>query len=332
MHAKRSVRLSDVATLAGVSLSTASRALSGSPRISKATTDRVREVADRLDFRPNLLAKSFASGQSATIGVLTQRASSTFARSVLIGAVVELGQRKHAALVLDGDHRLHPRMAASVRQLQDRRIDGLLVIGDAHDHRIPSLTHEFDVPVTYAFGASDVAEDTVFLPDSVMMGVMATQRLVDIGRTKIAHITGPAHSMAAQRREEGMREVLRAGGLELVGEPLRGSWLRSWGVRAATELLDAGAEVDAIFCGSDHIAFGVIDVCEARGIRIPDDIALVGIDNWEGTVVDQDSRQLTTVDPELMELGHLAARDLLAPERAGGEHFCRPTLVLGQSA
>ena len=322
-----------MAAVAGVSLATASKALNGSTRISQATRDRVRAAADRLDFRPDALARSFASGRSGTIGVLTHRAKNTFARPVIIGAVLQLGDQDQAGLVYDSDVGEAKVMSDSIRELQARRIDGLLVIGDGHEHISPSVTHFFDVPVTYVFTASSDPDDVMYLPDNRLAGRMATKHLIETGRTRIAHITGPRSSIAAERRHLGMLDALSEAGLDPVGPVVYGDWTHVRGAAAMAELLASGAEFDAVFCGNDHEALGALETCAAAGIRVPDDIALVGVDNWEGTVVDQNGlRQLTSVDPELMELGRLAAANLLTSERTPGEHYTTPSLVVGPSS
>lgn len=325
------VRLSDVAAVAGVSISTASKALNDGERISEETIARVREAAERLDFQPNALARSFALGRSRTIGVLTHRAASTFAGPVLIGVVLELGTLQQASLVYDEDLLVPRRMTSSIRQLRARQIDGLIVVGDGHESLSPSVTHHFNVPVTYAFAASDQDEDVVYLPDNAGAGRLATRHLVESGRTKVAHITGNSNSIAVGLRESGMQEELRAAGLRPVGPTRHGSWFQQWGVQAMTELLDSKAKVDAVFCGNDHIALGVLEVCEARGVRVPDDIAIVGVDNWEGIILDQGLRRLTTVDLQLQKLGRLAAADVIAENRVPGEHRVDPVLVKGPS-
>ena len=139
----RPATLSDVAAVAGVSLSTASKALNGSTRISAATRARIEDAAQRLDFRPNALAQSFASGRSHTVGVLAHRAASTFSHPVLIGAVLRLGARERAALVYDGDRLNRNRLGESIRELGARRIDGVLIVGDGHEQRTRSFTADF---------------------------------------------------------------------------------------------------------------------------------------------------------------------------------------------
>lgn len=325
------VRLSDVAAVAGVSVSTASKALNNGERISKRTVARVREAAERLDFRPNALARSFALGQSRTIGVLTYRATSTFAGPVLIGVVLELGTLQHASLVYDEDLLIPRQMTGSIRELQARHIDGLIVVGDGPERLSPSVTHHFTVPVTYVYAASDQADDVIYLPDNEQAGRLASRHLIDRGRTRLAHITGNADSLAVRRRVRGMQAELSEADLQLAAPINYGSWLQQSGVEAMTELLDARTEVDAVFCGNDHIALGALEICKTRGVRVPDDIAIIGIDNWEGIILDQGVRRLTTIDLRLQKLGRMAAADVTADTREPGEHRVDPELVQGPS-
>lgn len=331
MSTHRTVRLSDVASVAGVSLATASKALNDNPLVSAATRARVREVAERLDFRPNALAQSFASGRSHVVGVLTHRASSSFARLVVMGAILELGDRERAALVFDGRVQVQQEMTESIRTLRDRRIDGLLVVGASNRQPTASISHHFDVPVTYAYTSSDDPRDTVFLPDDEVAGYLATRHLIERGRTRIAHITSESASVPTRRREEGMRRALAEAGLDAVAV-MHGSWRREWGAAAAGQLLDDHGDVDAVFCGNDHIGFGALEVLASRGVSVPDDIAVVGIDNWEEVIVDQEARRLTTVDLDLTGLGRRAAAVVSGEFAAEGENLIAPRLVLGPSS
>ncbi|MGN8048196.1 LacI family DNA-binding transcriptional regulator [Curtobacterium sp. 22159] len=328
---RTSARLSDVAREAGVSLSTASKALRGGGRISDATRDRVRAAAARLDFRPDALARSFAEGRSGIVGVLTRRATNTFARPVTIGAVLQLGDQHRAALVYDGDVATSGAMRESIRELQARRIDGLLVIGDGHEQETPSVTAHFDVPVTYVFAASDDPDDVMWLPDNHGAGALATGHLVERGARRIVHVTGPADSIAVQRREVGMLDAL--GPAALVAPVRRGDWSRAWGAAAARDLLDAGVAFDGVVCGNDHIAFGVLGVLAAAGVRVPEDVQLVGADNWEEVAMEglERRRELTSVDFGLMQLGRLGAADLVDPAREPGERLAPVRLVAGGS-
>jgi len=320
------VRLADVAAVAGVSVPTASKVLNGGGRVSPATRDRILQAAARLDFQPDALAQFFATGRSRTVGVLTQNAPATFTMPVLVGAMTTLGAHSLATLVLDG---VGPD---NVRTLQARRIDGLLVVGDGFGAPIHSVTAQFDVPVVYAFGISDRADDVSFVPDSVGAGRSGAEHLLDIGRRRIAHVTA-SRDLAADERMAGLEATLTEAGLQLVTPPLRGEWTRAWGVVAARRLLAGGVEFDAVFCGNDQIAQGVFTVLRDAGLRVPEDVALIGMDNGPG-VRDEGDHLLSTIDPNLGELGAAAARHLIAPEAAGqGPGVVRQpcTLIVGAS-
>jgi LacI family transcriptional regulator len=326
------VTLRDVAKVSGVSPSTVSRVLNGGGRVSPDTRARIEEAADRLDFRPNALAQFFARGKSHTIGMLTQNALGTFAMPVLIGVNTASSAQDMATLMYDYQGDAHT-LAESVRKLNARHIDALLVVGDGFGSTMPSLSASFSVPVVYVFGMSADTADTSFLPDSVMAGNLAGEHLISIGRTRIAHITA-AHDLAARDRARGLRDALDVAGLSLVlDQPLTGDWSRQWGAAAARRLLAEAGQVDGIFCANDQIAIGAYTVLRDAGVRIPEDIAIVGFDHWS-RLSDSQSRVLTTIDPNLRELGATAVDYALRAINGHSEpgihsHAC--TLVIGDS-
>lgn len=324
--------LGDVAAAANVDLSTASRVLRGGGRASDATRQRIFDAAAKLNFRPNAQGQFLATGISKTVGVLTLDAPATFTMPVLAGVNRALGRRDVATLLYDTNFD-DEELRESVRKFHARSIDGLLVIGNGLMTRIRSITEGFDVPVVYAFGVPDNPDDAWFLPDGVMAGRMAGEHLVGLGRTRIAHITA-ARDLAAAERAQGLREALAAAGLELaLGAPLEGSWERAWGVEAAHRILDSGEQIDAIFCGNDQIALGVYGVLRAAGVRVPDDIALVGYDNWE-RMAESKQNLLTTIEPDLVGVGYAAGEyviNVTKDDFRPGPHYHPCTLVLGET-
>jgi LacI family transcriptional regulator len=324
--------LGDVAAAAKVDLSTASRVLRGGGRASDATRQRIFDAAARLNFRPNAQGQFLATGISKTVGVLTLDAPSTFTMPVLAGVNRALGRKDIATLLYDTDFD-ETKLRESVLNFHARSIDGLLVIGNGLMTRIRSITEGFDVPVIYAFGVPDDETDTWFLPDGVMAGRMAGEHLIGLGRRRIAHVTA-AGDLAAAERARGLGEALAEAGLELaLGAPLEGTWQRDWGVEAAHRILDSGAEIDAIFCGNDQIALGIYGVLRAAGVRVPEDVALVGYDNWE-RMTDVTHNLLTTIEPDLVGLGYAAGEYLAAVTNGTfepGPHYHPCSLVLGES-
>lgn len=306
------VTMSDVAAVAGVSVSTVSRVLKGTGRISEETRDRVSRAASRLDFQPNALAQSFATGRSLTVGILTRRASGLFSTPVIIGMMNTFSEHDIAVIVYDDKADAASR-PANLRKLRARRVDGVMVVGDDTDHAFPSVWAEVGAPVVYAFAVSDRPQDTVLLPDDRGAGRLAAEHLLAQGRTRIGHITAQAPSRSVQERETGFLAALEEAGLRPAMSIRHGDWTRAWGARAGREL-DVDA-VDAVFCGNDFIALGVASSLIARGVRIPDDIALVGYDNWSKYGIG--GNYLTTVDPQLDLVGCLAAQRFIDAMAAG---------------
>jgi LacI family transcriptional regulator len=301
--------LSDVARLAGVSVATASKALNGRGQVRAETRQRVVEAAERLAFRPNQLARGLLAGRSGTFGLLTSDLEGRFSIPILMGAEDAFGAGEVAVLLCDarGDA---IREQHHVRALLGRRVDGLIVVGSRTDPR-PSLGRDLPVPVVYAYAPSEDPADLSLVPDNVDAGRIAVGHLLACGRTRIAHVTGDPGYLAARERAQGAAAALAAAGLEPVGEPRFGAWSEGWGRAATALLLDRHPDLDAVLCGSDQIARGVMDVLRERGLRVPEDVAVMGFDNWQ--VLTAASRPpLTSVDMNLEQVGRAAAHALSA--------------------
>jgi LacI family transcriptional regulator len=171
--------------------------------------------------------------------------------------------------------------------------------------------------------------------DNVSAGRLAIEHLISCGRTRIAHITGDPDYGASRERAEGALAALHDAGLPLVGEVRYGAWSEGWGRAAAAMLLDRHPDVDAIFCGSDQVARGVMDTLRERRRDVPADVAVMGFDNWE--VLTTNARPpLTSVDMNLQQLGRAAARALFAAldgsPRSGLEALPCRVVIRGSTA
>ena len=307
---QRTSTLTDVARLAGVSVATASKALNGRSQVRAETRARVVEAAERLAFSPNALARGLLAGRTGTVGLLTSDLDGRFSIPILMGAEDAFGADRTSVFLCDarGDA---IREQHHVSALLSRRVDGLIVVGARPDPR-PSLGRGLPVPVVYAYAPSQDPEDLSLVTDNVGGGRLAVEHLVARGRRRIAHITGDVTYGVTNDRVVGATAALEEAGLGLAGgDVMFGEWSEAWG-RGATRLLLARApDVDAIFAGSDQIARGVLDALHELGKHVPDDIAVIGYDNWE--VLAANSRPpLTSVDINLETLGRVAAQRLFA--------------------
>lgn len=298
----------DVAARAGVSPGTVSKALNGTGQLRASTRDRVTAAAAELGFRPNHLAKSLLQGRTYTVGILTSDSFGRFTNPVMVGIEDALGAGRMSTLLCDG--RGDPlRERHYVQELLNRRVDGLVVTGRRPDPR-PSLGR-LPIPVVYVLVQSDDPEDLSLTYDDAQGAALATEHVITSGRKRIAHVSGPERHWSTQRRREGVERALLAAGLPLAPElVLLGRWSEAWGRTAVTELLRRDPDVDAVVCGSDQIARGVVDGLREAGAAVPDRVAVVGFDNWD-VMVEAARPPLTTVDPNLTDLGQLAATRLM---------------------
>lgn len=299
------ITIHDVAAAAGVSISTASKALNNTGRMGDETRERVKRIAGEIGFRPNALARGLLSKRSFTIGLLTNDTYGRFTLPVMAGiseALVDHGVSVFLCAIEDD-----PALGQiHVEAMLDKQVDGIIATGKRLDRRLPVDLSNLNVPVVYAF--TEGAPDSVtFRSDDAQGARLAVERLVALGRRRIAHITGPEDFFAVRERAGAYRAI--AGDERPV---MYGTWSESWGHEAVAKLWSGSRETpDGIFCGNDQIARGVIDALRERGIKVPDDVSVVGFDNWE-IVAAQTRPPLTTVDMELKELGRQAGLTVLA--------------------
>ncbi|WP_036960184.1 LacI family DNA-binding transcriptional regulator [Promicromonospora kroppenstedtii] len=336
------VRITDVAALAGVSPSTVSKALNDTGSLRESTRARVREAADRLGFVPDASARSLSARRSFTVGLLSTDSAGRFSLPVVLGAENALVGGELSALLATARH--DPvREQHHVRALVARRVDGIIVTGRTTEPREPI---KVPMPVVYAFAPSSDPDDASVVPDDALGMRLLVEHLVGLGRRRIAYVGGRAEQAASLVRYVTLAAELAARDLAVVGEPLYGDWSEQWGRRAVEQILAGGLgsgsgsgsekrdlPVDAIVFASDQLARGGCDRLRERGLRVPDDVAVTGYDDWD--VMSLASRPpLTTVDMQLERLGQRAAELLIAAiegDPARGVERLAPRLVVRAS-
>ncbi|HTO28640.1 MAG TPA: LacI family DNA-binding transcriptional regulator [Devosia sp.] len=325
----------DVAQRAGVSIGTASKALNDNGRLKTETRERVIAAAQELGFRPNSLAQSLHRTRSMTVGVLSTDSFGRFAFPIIEALEERLAEHGIAIFMCNATDD-PAREKQHLDQLLGKRIDGLLVTGRRMDKRPPVAVPGQSMPVIYVFSQADDPEALCLLPDDHGGAMLAVRHLASIGRKRIAHVTGPETFEAVTLRHRGYRDALAAAGLqEIDGYYRNGKWSEAWGREAVASLFDDKAETpDALFCGNDQIARGVTDALRERGIAVPDQVAVVGFDNWD--VMTLAARPpLSSVDMNLRELGQVAGERLIAMiagERLKGVERLPCSLVVRQSS
>jgi LacI family transcriptional regulator len=299
--------LDDLAALSGVSRATVSRVINGGS-VSEATRDRVMAVLEQTGYRPNLAARTLASGRSGVVGVVMHVESrelfqdpyfsqllqgmSDALSEMATGMMLWLGNRsKQETLDQILGMGLLEGVIVTAYNLEDPLVDGLLtsslptvLVGHRRADR----------------SASYVDVDHVQAADSV------TSHLVDAGRRRVGHITGRRGTVAGEDRIIGYQRAMDRARLPPEGLIADGDFRKASGASAALELLDRG--VDAIFCANDAMAAGALESIHARGLRVPEDVALAGFDDLEFSAVMDPP--LTTVRQGIRAQGAEAANAL----------------------
>jgi LacI family transcriptional regulator len=305
------ITIHDVARAAGVTISTVSKALNGQGKIRAETRTRIQEEARRLGFRPNDLAQSLMRGRTRTIGLITADQEGRFSIPLLSGINDALNQAQISVFLCDTRDDAS-RERQHIDSILAKRVEGIIVTGWRTDPRPPLDLGKSSIPVVYAYTQIAQGDALCLLPDDEQGGWIATDRLLRAGRKHFAHITGPFRFEAVRLREKGMRRALAEYGVPYLEQNvLSGPWREKWGREAVTMLLERKQAIDAIFCGDDLIARGVLDALREHGVKVPDDIAVIGFDNW--VTMDVECRPpLSSVDMNIHALGRQAGEHLLA--------------------
>lgn len=302
--------IDDVARSAGVSTATVSRALRGLPNVAEATRRRVLQAAADLGYVPSPWAVSLASGRTRTIGLITPWVTHWFFANVIEGAERTLRTEGFDALlytfdVVRGTQRL--RFDPDVLR---RRVDGVLVVGLPLEPDELAALELLGYPTIF-IGAGAPGRVTVRL-DDVATARTATRHLLDLGHRRIAHLSGePDDTMAwspAMQRSIGWRAEMTDHGLTDTAElELHGHFDMPGGRATARRLLREHPDVTAIFAASDEMAMGAILAARDVGLRVPEDLSVIGVDGHEMAEV----AGLTTMAQDAMAQGAMAASMLL---------------------
>lgn len=330
---RHSNTIRDVAALAGVSISTVSKALSGGGRMRPETRDKIRAAAKELGFRPNSLAQSLHQNRSRTIGILSTDRFGRFSFPI-VEAMEEVLASEGIGIFMCNATDDPERERQHISQLLAKRVDGIVVTARRADRRPGIDVGGRNIPVVYVFSQSEDSEALSLLPDDEGGAALATEHLLALGRKRIAHITGPEGFEAVRLRHRGYVRALEKAGLPQPPELyLSGPWSEAWGREAAQKLLALPKLPDAVFCGNDQIARGAIDYFRETGIGVPGTIAVAGYDNWE-VMAEACRPRLTSIDMNLMELGREAGRalmQLMSGKALSGVRRLPCSLVIRQS-
>ncbi|MFC8721681.1 LacI family DNA-binding transcriptional regulator [Kitasatospora sp. NPDC057198] len=305
--------LEEVAALAGVGRGTVSRVINGSPRVSAKAREAVQNAIAELGYVPNRAARTLVTSRTDSIALVVPEAetrlfSEPYFSDIISGVSAELAETDmQLLLILVRNQRERDRLSA---YLTAQRVDGVLVVSVHRDDPLPGLLESLEIPSVLAGRRGDLEPLSYVHADNAGGARMAVRHLLRRGCTQVATLTGPLDMEVAQARLGGYRRALEEAGHaydeELVG---LADFTEEGGRVAMRELLARKPELDGVFCASDVMAAGAMQVLRAAGRRIPDDVAVIGFD--DSIVARHTDPPMTSVRQPIEEMGRTMARLLL---------------------
>jgi len=331
----RNTTLKDIASQAGVSLMTVSKVLNGKGGISRETSQRILEIARRLNYRPNQIAKSLRADETRTIGVVVSDSSQLVFAKVIRG-IEEVATREGYSVIVANTDQKAEREKQAVELLLNKRIDGLILGAPMHtgEEDIRELIR-FGVPLVLLMRSSQAVDVNCVINDNVLGGYEIMKQLLSTNCGEIYFLSMPQNVQSSQSRLLGNRQALTEQGLVFREDHVR--YCEPFidaGYAAMSRLLDQGLRSGGICCGCDLIAIGAIRAIQDRQLRVPEDFKVTGYDDLE--LADYLSVPLTTMRQPKEEIGREGVRLLLDqiqdPTRPPRQIVLRSTLIRRRSA
>ncbi|MBF4336596.1 substrate-binding domain-containing protein [Vibrio anguillarum] len=303
--------MKDIARLAGVSTSTVSHVINKSRYVSDEIAERVNKAAQDLNYAPSALARSLKMNRTRTIGMLVTTSTNPFFGEVVKG-VERSCYHKGYNLILCNTEGDSQRMQASINTLLQKRVDGLLLMcSTLEGERIDVFERYPDIPVVVMDWGPMLFPSDKIQDNSLRGGYIATNYLIECGHKEIGCITGPLIRHQAQMRYEGYKRAVLEAGLDIYPNWIVESDFEcEGGYEAFNKMLAKGPLPSAIFVSNDMMAMGVINAANEKGIRIPEDLSLMGYDDIH--IARFMSPALTTIHQPKYRLGKAAVDTLLA--------------------
>ncbi|WP_321343195.1 LacI family DNA-binding transcriptional regulator [uncultured Draconibacterium sp.] len=311
MVQKPEITIHDIAKKLNISASTVSRALKDNPLISEATRKKIKKAALDMGYRPNVMAANLRTRRTNTIGVIVPLINRHFFSSVISG-IEDVAYKQGFAVTISQSNDNLEKESTIAHSLFSNRVDGLILsIGmetQTYDHL--KLFSERNIPLVFFDRIVEEIPAHKIVVDDFGGAYRATQHLLEQGRKNIAHIGGPLNLQIYEKREAGYRQAISNAGLQINENLiLHNSLTREDGLNAIKKIISSKERPDAIFCANDTTALSTIIYLKEKGIKVPEDIAIVGFSNEPFSELVTPS--ISTIKQPGFEMGQKAAELLI---------------------
>ena len=283
MEGKRTYSIAEIAAICKVSKATVSRVINNNPQgVGEETRARVLKTIQQLDYRPNALARSVATSRSGMVGVVVPDASDFFYPRLIRGITDCMDTKGYSVIVANSDYDPE-REAKQLLSMIDKRVDGILLCSGVSNKEFLAKFRKYHVPVglvgrTFDSSLSDVS----ISGDNVKAAMKSVEYLIQGGNRRIVYVEGNPNISGSRQRLEGYRKAHEEAGVPVHEDLiLSGEYSIDFGKRIARYLLEKHVSFDAIMTGSDLIAIGIVFQLLQSGVRVPEDVEVIGFDNIE---------------------------------------------------
>lgn len=312
MKAKKEITIYDIAKKLKYSPSTISRALNDHESISKNTTLLIKKVAKEMGYRPNSLAASLRNNKSKTIGIMISRINRPFVSS-LISGIEETARKSGYNVIISQSNDKYENEVVNAQTLYNSRISGLIVSLSMETRKLEHLRQFMDqgIPIVFVDRVPDELDIHKVIIDNYSAGYKATQHLIEQGCCRIAHFAGAQHRNVYRERKKGYLDALKDHNIAVNNDLIVSFKTLSFdeGEKVTRDLLDLPQPPDAIFSANDTAAVSAIMYAKKRGIKIPEELAVIGFnDDPIASIVEP---ALSTVTHPAIKMGQISAQRIL---------------------
>jgi LacI family transcriptional regulator len=310
MNTSKRATIKEVARAAGVSTQTVSRVINDRPDVSPGTRGRIQQVIAELDYQPSALARSLIQQRSYTLGVVTAGLKFIGPSRTLNGIANKAEELGYALLLEEMLQFDTDNIKPLLQNLFARHVDGIVwAVPEVGDNRrwVGEILNDVPVPVVFLTMQPRPGISTVAV-DNYVGGTLATRHLLEQGYRRIGHISGPLDWWEARQRKQAWQDTLQMAGIPAIDKAcIEGNWSSSSGEAAFKQLLESYPGVEAVFVGNDQMALTVLQIAHRRGLRVPQDLAVIGFDNMAESAFFWPA--LSTIKNNLYELGCRAVQE-----------------------
>lgn len=321
--------IKEIAKMANFSTATVSYVLNDSPKVSETTREKILKIIKEVNYQPNSIAKSLKIRKTNTIGIITEDIT-VFNTPEIINGIDEYAEKNNYHIILDNirlvkrignNYTDTPKFAGIIAEttnvLLSKQVEGIIYVG-AHSRDVTGLLKKLPIPVVYTYCYTQKDTDIAVNYDDESAAYEATKYLIGMNHVKIGVTTGLVDSVQCQDRLKGYQRALYEHNLLYNPEYMRiGDWTSESGYTAGKGLLSGPDRPTAIFIMNDLMAGGVIEAANEAGLRLPDDLSLVGFDNRECSY--SYFPKLTTMGLPLNEMGMVCAQKLIRMINGGNK-------------